>query len=69
MRQAKGTKRAKPCLKLPHERDESPEVGKTLSPLIGQAEKDLEEGLVDTDNYTRLSEAARKSRTTIPRGR
>jgi len=41
----------------------------TMSPLIGHAQKDLEAGLVDTDNYTRATEVAQKSRRTLPRGR
>ncbi len=44
---------------LPHERDESPaDPAQTGAPHaeIAIAERDLREGQVDTDNYTRLRE-------------
>jgi hypothetical protein len=43
-------------LALPHERDESAEVSKTRDASIRQAARDLDAGLIDTDNYTRIGE-------------
>lgn len=44
-------------LALPHEHDQAPEeradVRRTPQPEIAQAARDLDAGLVDTDNYTR----------------
>ena len=42
--------------RLPHERDEAAEPGARSSKEIAIAEKDLREGRVDTDNYTRMRE-------------
>jgi hypothetical protein len=44
--------------KLPHERDESPESGAPRRDVMRQAESDLGEGQIDTDNYTRIREVA-----------
>ena len=44
--------------KLPHERDESPESGAPRRGVMRQAESDLREGQVDTDNYTRIRDVA-----------
>ena len=41
-------------IRLPHERDESAEPSDTQQPDIVIAERDLREGRVDTDNYTRM---------------
>jgi hypothetical protein len=43
-------------IRLPHERDESAEPSDTQQPAIVIAERDLREGRVDTDNYTRMRE-------------
>jgi hypothetical protein len=43
-------------IRLPHERDESAEPSDTQQPDIVIAERDLREGRVDTDNYTRMRE-------------
>jgi hypothetical protein len=45
--------------KLPHDRDESPETGGAPRAIIAQANGDLEQGRVDTDNYTRARELTR----------
>jgi hypothetical protein len=53
-------KRRTPVAKppLPHERDQTPETkGKRRNPEIAQAERDLRNGQVDTDNYTRVRNA------------
>jgi hypothetical protein len=42
--------------RLPHERDEAADDGAVRSPEIAIAEKDVREGRVDTDNYTRMRE-------------
>ncbi len=42
-----------PPLPLPHERDESAEAPGPARRVVKQAEKDLNAGMVDTDNYTR----------------
>jgi hypothetical protein len=39
--------------KLPHERDESPAVPSAPTPQIDRARRDVAEGQVDTDSYTR----------------
>jgi hypothetical protein len=49
---------AEGAVAVPHERDESPEVAGTRSPVVAQAAADLEAGRVDTDNYTRAAEAS-----------
>ena len=41
---------------LPHERDEIADGDDQARPEIAIAEKDIREGRVDTDNYTRLRE-------------
>jgi hypothetical protein len=43
-------------IRLPHERDESAEPSDTQQPDIVIAERDLREGRVDTENYTRMRE-------------
>lgn len=47
--------------KLPHERDETPESGAPRRDVIRQAESDVSSGQIDTDNYTRMRETARRS--------
>ncbi len=47
--------------KLPHERDETPDSGAPARGVIRQAESDVREGQVDTDNYTRIRETARRA--------
>ena len=42
-------------LRLPHERDESPDVSAPTRPVMRQAKRDLDAGQVDTDNYTRVA--------------
>ena len=55
MRNAEGPRRAKaprsaPGLPLPHERDEAPDLAATApDPVIAQAKRDIDAGLVDTD--------------------
>ncbi len=55
MRQPEGPRHAKaprsaPGLPLPHERDESPDPGAAVpDPVIAQAKRDLDAGMVDTD--------------------
>ena len=44
-------------LRLPHERDESPDVSAPTRPVMRQAKRDLDAGQVDTDNYTRVAAA------------
>ena len=52
------------ALRLPHERDERPEAGAPRRKVIMQAQRDVDAGLVDTDNYTRIAAvAARAART------
>lgn len=47
--------------KLPHDRDEAPEVGGEPRPIIAQARDDLAAGRVDTDNYTRARQITRRA--------
>ncbi len=47
--------RALVTCKLPHERDQSIEAPGDPRRSIAQAARDLEEGQVDTDNYTRVA--------------
>jgi hypothetical protein len=48
---------------LPHERDEAPDSrGGREHAEIAIAERDLREGRVDTDNYTRARETFRRRR-------
>lgn len=55
MRPQEGPRRAKapgsaPGLQLPHERDESPDPAAiALDPVIAQAKRDIDAGMVDTD--------------------
>ena len=55
MRASKGPRRAKaprsaPGLPLPHERDESPDPAAVApDPVIAQAKRDIDAGMVDTD--------------------
>ena len=42
-------------LKLPHERDESADATRVKRPVIKQAARDVAAGMIDTDNYTRIS--------------
>jgi hypothetical protein len=49
---------------LPHERDESTNLPGPKRPVIEQAEKDLESGKVDTDDYTRARDVADRGTTT-----
>jgi hypothetical protein len=42
--------------RLPHERDEAADEGAASSGRMAIAEKDVREGRVDTDNYTRMRE-------------
>ena len=53
------------ALPLPHEHDEAPEPrpdAKTRpQPEVAQALKDVKAGQVDTDNYTRAREVARRA--------
>jgi hypothetical protein len=44
---------------LPHERDESPEPEGAPRAIIAKAKDDLDEGRVDTDNYTRARDVTR----------
>jgi hypothetical protein len=55
---ARGTGKISPDngIRLPHERDESAEPGGVPQPDIAIAERDVREGRVDTDNYTRMRE-------------
>jgi len=53
-------------LPMPHERDESPEADLPSQEVVEQAHRDVENGLVDTDNYTRV--AANASPATLRRG-
>lgn len=48
-------------LAMPHERDETPEdrASARPQPAVAQAARDLEDGLVDTDNYTRTRDIAK----------
>lgn len=50
-------------LALPHEHDQVPEerndVRTQPQPGVAQAHRDLESGLVDTDNYTRVYDVVR----------
>jgi hypothetical protein len=46
---------------LPHDRDESPEVGGAPRQIIAQGQQDLAAGRVDTDNYTRAREVTRRA--------
>ena len=48
--------RTTPKLALPHERDESTELSKRRDATIRQAARDVDAGLIDTDNYTRIAE-------------
>lgn len=51
-------------LQLPHERDQTAEPVQPRSGVIRQAERDVVEGQVDTDNYTRARVVAnRKTKT------
>ena len=43
-------------IRLPHERDESAEPSGVRQPSMAIAERDVREGRVDTDNYTRMRE-------------
>ena len=56
----------KELLRLPHERDESPDVSGPTRPVMRQAKRDLDAGQVDTDNYTRVA-AAYAARQKNPR--
>lgn len=44
-----------PPLPLPHERDEHTDPPGTARKVIKQAARDIDAGLVDTDNYTRAT--------------
>jgi hypothetical protein len=44
-----------PPLALPHERDENTESPGVVRKVIKQAARDIDKGLVDTDNYTRAT--------------
>lgn len=61
---AKGAARPDSDLKLPHERDESIDaVAETPDPVIVQAKRDIDAGLVDTDmRATPGLDAERRSR-------
>ena len=48
-----------PSPKLPHERDESPELSVGVQPAMEQAAADVASGQVDTDSYTRATETAK----------
>ena len=48
----------KASLPLPHERDQSPQVSARTRAIMRQAKRDLDAGLVDTDNYTRAAAAS-----------
>lgn len=54
-RQPRNTSPDSAC-RLPHERDEAAEPGAASRGEIEIAEKDVREGRVDTDNYTRMRE-------------
>ena len=54
--------RDKSPLTLPHERDQIVDKQNKRRPLIQQAEKDLADGKVDTDNYTRMTAIVAASR-------
>ena len=57
---ARRTRRASPdsgC-RLPHERDEAADAGSEPRTEIAIAERDVRQGRVDTDNYTRIREVA-----------
>jgi hypothetical protein len=43
---------------LPHEHDEKAESGAPTQGVIRQAARDVAAGQVDTDNYTRVRQAA-----------
>ena len=51
-------------LQLPHERDQTAEPVQRKSGVIRQAEKDVVEGQVDTDNYTRARGVANRRKAT-----
>lgn len=55
------------ALRLPHERDERPEAGAPRRAVIRQAQRDIDAGLIDTDNYTRIATVA--ARAPRPKGR
>jgi hypothetical protein len=55
VRRARRTSQNGDC-RLPHERDEAAETGGEPRPEIAIAERDIRQGRVDTDNYTRLRE-------------
>ena len=59
------------ALPLPHEHDQVPEeradVRVTHQPEVAQAARDLDRGLVDTDNYARARETTRTKRTSTRR--
>jgi hypothetical protein len=49
--------------KLPHERDESVAPAAAPTPEITRAQRDVAEGQVDTDSYTRTRGAFERART------
>lgn len=55
------------ALRLPHERDERPEAGAPRRTVIRQAQRDIDAGQIDTDNYTRIAAVA--ARAPRPMGR
>lgn len=61
---------AGPPLALPHERDENtpaPGTKRGTRSVIKRAARDIEAGMVDTDNYTRATAvAARRKRRGVP---
>lgn len=58
---------ARPPLALPHERDENTQAPGTKRGVIKQAARDVEAGMVDTDNYTRATGvAARRKKGVVP---
>jgi hypothetical protein len=52
----RGSTLAQQTEKLPHERDETPAAGAPARDVIRQAESDVRDGQVDTDNYSRMRE-------------
>jgi len=55
LRQQRRSGRTDRALTMPHERDEAPETDLPRQAVVEQAHHDVERGLVDTDNYTRIA--------------
>lgn len=72
MRPEQGPRRAKaplsaPGLALPHERDESPDPAPAVpDPLIAQAMRDIDAGMVDTDMHATPGQDAKLRARLVP---